>query len=152
MKTFHRDEQGASLVEFAVTATLLFTLLFGIVEAGWAFSNQLDVRHAARQGAREAAVVGNPANALDAAGERDAIVTAVCESMKSPFRSGALIDIAVINGGTDAQVTIEAPSQGLTGFIGALDNLTLKDTTTALIEQTPDWVDAVDLDCASVGL
>lgn len=152
MKAIHKDDQGAALVEFAVVAILLFTVLFGIIEAGWAFSNQLDVRHAARQGARVAAVVGNPADVLDADGERDAIVFSVCEAMKTPFRDGALIDIALINGGTDAEITVSAPSAGLTGFIGALNSLILKDKSTAFIEQTPEWVDTAGLDCASVGL
>lgn len=147
-----QSEKGAALVEFAISAILLFTLLFGIIEAGWAFSNQLDVRHGVRQAARVAAVIGNPADdpAMDADAERDAIVTAACEAMKTPFRAGALIDITVA--GTDAEIRIDAPNTGLTGFIGALRSLTLKDTSTAFIEQTPEWVDATDLTCASVGL
>lgn len=152
MKKIHRNESGAALVEFAVSAVLLFTLLFGIIEAGWALSNQLDVRHGVRQAARVAAVIGNPADdpAMDADAERDEIVRAACEAMKTPFRSGAEIDFRIV--GTDVEVRIDAPSIGLTGFIPGLNSLNLRDTSTAFIEQTPEWVDAVDLTCASVGL
>lgn len=51
-----RDQRGQTLVEFALGAILLFTLVFSIVEAGrliYAFSV---VHNAAREGARYAAV------------------------------------------------------------------------------------------------
>ena len=34
MQRFRNDEDGASLLEFTIIATLLFTLLFGIIEFG----------------------------------------------------------------------------------------------------------------------
>lgn len=52
-------ERGATLVEFAIVAPLLFILLFGVVEfarLGYAFS---EVWTAAREGARYATVVGD---------------------------------------------------------------------------------------------
>ena len=51
-----RDEDGAALVEFAVVAILLFTILFGIIEYGFVFATNLDTRHGAREAARLAAV------------------------------------------------------------------------------------------------
>ena len=57
------------MVEFAIVAPLLFLLVFGIIDCGWAFSQNLDVKHAAREGARLAAVNeasgSNPDNRLD---------------------------------------------------------------------------------------
>ncbi len=50
------DDKGASLVEMAFTLPLLLLLLFGIIEASWAFSQQNNIRHGAREGARLAAV------------------------------------------------------------------------------------------------
>ena len=47
-----RGERGASLVEFALTAPFLILLLLGIIEFGWAFNQNLDVRHGARETAR----------------------------------------------------------------------------------------------------
>ena len=40
----------------AFTLPLLLLLLFGIIEASWAFSQQNNIRHGAREGARLAAV------------------------------------------------------------------------------------------------
>ena len=51
-----RREQGASLVEFAVILPLLVMLIFGVIEASWAFAQHNDVRHGAREGARLSAV------------------------------------------------------------------------------------------------
>ena len=51
-----RDEDGAALVEFAIVAILLFTILFGIIEYGFVFATNLDTRHGAREAARLAAV------------------------------------------------------------------------------------------------
>ena len=51
-------ERGASLVEFAVIAPLLFVLLFGIVEMGLAFRDRLTVSSAVSAAARIGSVVG----------------------------------------------------------------------------------------------
>ena len=57
-----RRHRGAVLVEFALVAPLLFVLLFGIIEFGFAFVQWLDVRHGARETARLVAVNYNPNN------------------------------------------------------------------------------------------
>ena len=44
-------EKGASLVEFAVVLPLLILLVFGIMEAGWLFAQQVEVRNAAEENA-----------------------------------------------------------------------------------------------------
>jgi len=51
-----RADRGAAAVEFALVCVLLVMLLVGIVEFGRAYSAQLAVTHAAREGARAAAV------------------------------------------------------------------------------------------------
>ena len=53
-----RGEGGAAAVEFALVASLLFTLLFGIIEFGQAYSQYQVFQGAAREGARVAAVRG----------------------------------------------------------------------------------------------
>lgn len=52
-------ERGATLVEFAVVAPLLFLLLFGVIEFGRAIVTYTGVNTAAREGARYAATVGD---------------------------------------------------------------------------------------------
>lgn len=50
------SEEGAAAVEFALVVPLLLTLLFGIIEFGFAFNAQIVVTNAAREAARELAV------------------------------------------------------------------------------------------------
>ncbi len=52
-------QRGAALVEFALVSSLLFLLLFGIIELGLLFGDQALVGAAAREAARSAAV-GDP--------------------------------------------------------------------------------------------
>jgi len=52
---FHHDS-GAAAVEFALVALLFFTLLFGAIQFGYTFFEYISVAHAAREGARWAAL------------------------------------------------------------------------------------------------
>ena len=54
-----RGEDGAAAVEFALVASLLFVLLFGIMEFGLAFFELQNLRSATREGARAAAIGGD---------------------------------------------------------------------------------------------
>lgn len=61
-----RSEEGAAAVEFALIASLLFMVLFGVIEFGRIF-NELEVLNsAAREGARVAAVRGTANQVSDA--------------------------------------------------------------------------------------
>jgi len=51
-----KSEKGASAVEFALILPILIILVFGIVQFGIAYSNYIALTHAAREGARLAAV------------------------------------------------------------------------------------------------
>lgn len=51
-----RSEKGASAVEFALILPILIILIFGIFEFAIAFNNYITITHAAREGARRAAV------------------------------------------------------------------------------------------------
>lgn len=50
------DDTGAAAVEFALVASLLFVILFGIINFGIVFSQQLTLNNAAREGARKAVI------------------------------------------------------------------------------------------------
>lgn len=54
-----RGRRGTASVEFALVLPLLLALLFGIIEFGFVFKDQLSLQQAAREGARVAAV-GRP--------------------------------------------------------------------------------------------
>ena len=56
-RLFRRDrEKGAAIVEFAIILPLFLTLVFGVMEAGWLFAQEVEIRNAAREGARLAVV------------------------------------------------------------------------------------------------
>lgn len=53
-----RNDRGVTLVEFAIVAPVLFLLLLGMVDFGFAFSDFISLRNGVREGARQA--VTNP--------------------------------------------------------------------------------------------
>jgi hypothetical protein len=73
-----RRDRGASLVEFALIAPILFLLLFGTIEFGRAVATFNSVNTAAREGARYGTAVGESSSLagvsrfLDCEGIRDA--------------------------------------------------------------------------------
>jgi Flp pilus assembly protein TadG len=58
-KRSFRRQEGAAAVEFAIVASLLFMLIFGIIDFGFAFHAWNNTANAAREGARRAAVDDN---------------------------------------------------------------------------------------------
>lgn len=99
-------ESGAALVEMALVMPLLVLLLFGIMEAGWAFSQSVEVRNAAREGARLAVVdFGTGAD----------VITETCNRADL---SGSGANVAVtINGDQTVTVDITQSYTSLTGFL-----------------------------------
>jgi Flp pilus assembly protein TadG len=100
----------------AIALPLLLLLLFGIMEASWAFAQQNDVRHGAREGARAAAV--------DTLSLNDAVVAA-CDSMDiANPAEGITVTFTSWSGdgttGSRASIRVEANIQTLTGFFGDL--------------------------------
>jgi Flp pilus assembly protein TadG len=59
-----RGDDGAALVEFAMVAVLLFTLVFGIIHFGYLLSFKQDMTRAAAEGARAGAVAFPNTSAL----------------------------------------------------------------------------------------
>ncbi len=53
---FKKSEKGAAAIEFALILPVLIVLIFGMIEFGRAYNAYLAVTHAAREGARLAAV------------------------------------------------------------------------------------------------
>jgi Flp pilus assembly protein TadG len=66
MRSKLRREDGAAAVEFALVVGLLAILVFGLLEYGLAFWQVQNLRAAAREGARVAAVGGDDTDVHDA--------------------------------------------------------------------------------------
>lgn len=71
-----RRQEGASAVEFALIAPLLFMLVFGIIYFGMAFMKMQTMRSAVREGGR-AAAVGAPSVSEVQAKAKDASLGAI---------------------------------------------------------------------------
>jgi hypothetical protein len=148
-------ERGATLVEFAIVSLLLFTLLFGIVEFGFAFNNAQAVRQGVREGARQGSVLSFGANnscgltGLSGSPSQD-VQRLMCLT-KSQIGLGNDTRVKVMF--TDANVTTQqstaftqggsiivcaqTPIRSLTGmFAPFLEGRNLTSKTTIRIEQT----------------
>lgn len=64
LRANHRRRRGASLVEAAITTTVLVMLMLGMVDLGMGVFRNHVISEAARQGARQACVHGAQANVL----------------------------------------------------------------------------------------
>jgi len=130
-RLFRRDrEKGASAVEFAIVLPLLVLLVFGIMEAGWLFAQQIEVRNAAREGARLAVVdYDTAANMRSAVCNRAAL---------SKDRARVSFDLK-----TDtALVVVEQDYESLTGVIPAFNTITITSVAEMRLERLIDnWDD-----------
>ena len=143
-----RDGQrGAVLVEFGLIALLLFTLIFGIVEFGWAYAQTLDVRHGAREGARLAAV--NHANGTTPdTSQTQAIVTATCNRLDDNGQTRNVRIKITLNGsaiGDSVTVQIRSDLETLTGFFPFLENNELNSTVELRLEQKATYADTASV-------
>ena len=146
------NDKGANLVEFAILMPFLILLLFGIVEFAWLFSQNLDVRHGAREGARLAAV-NYPTGVTDGSGsrtdtDRDALIAEICSRMDTT--SGVQVSLTSSGGvGDGATVTVDALADTLTGFIdwAIPSGLRLDSTVEIRLEQPATWSNASAESC-----
>lgn len=65
-KPMKRRDQGASLVEFALLAPLIFALLLGMITGGLALSKKNSMENAVREGARLGATIPEDGNWAEA--------------------------------------------------------------------------------------
>lgn len=146
------DDRGANLIEFAILMPFLLLLLMGIVEFSWLFSQNLDVRHGAREGARLVAVnypVGpvNPAPSTRDSAQTDQIVTEICNRMD--VASNAIITLQSTGDvGDPATATVETTTQSLTGFIDWVLPSSLSSTVEIRVEQPAGWDNTTDQACS----
>jgi Flp pilus assembly protein TadG len=87
MKRLH-EERGQAMVEFALIATVLATLLLAVFQFGVAFSNFISVADAARAAARKASTQG-ASTTYDAANETTSRTGAITSSDDSSGHSCA---------------------------------------------------------------
>ena len=97
-----RNEKGASAVEFALVLPIFLMLVFGIFQFGIAFNNWIAITHAAREGARLAAV-----GQYDEQRVRDSAPSVAIESISVSGQDGAVGDpVTVIVAGNILNINI----------------------------------------------
>jgi Flp pilus assembly protein TadG len=134
-------DDGAVLVEFALICPILFLLIFAVIEFGWAFGQNLDVRHGAREGARLAAVNYRTTTGSSGATQRDQIVAEICARLDS--KAGVSVNLyrnGTAEVGQVMTVRVKKPLDQLTNFLGfALNGKTLQSIVETRIEQDATW-------------
>ena len=147
-ETRSQRDRGASLVEFALVLPLLLTLVFGIMEAGWLFSQQVEVRNAAREGARIAAV-SDPDISGDGAFTSADVVLRTCDALN--LSNGSAV-ISLTASGTDvgdtANITVTSTYESITGFLDPIfGGLTIDTDVEFRLEQPSQWSAVSDQSC-----
>lgn len=112
-----RGDDGAALVEFALIAPVLFAIILGAIEFSYAYFQQLDVRHGAREGTRLAAV--DFAN-----GSTSALKTEICDRLDKPsgVDIGLSLDSTLVlpnsssDVGDEVTITVRRELDTVTGF------------------------------------
>ena len=138
-----RSERGAALVEFAVVMPLLILLLFGIMEAGWFFAQQVEVNNAAREGGR-LAVVDYPGPDF---GDEDEILKQVC-ARAALSADRAAVSITFDAAADTAIVKVTQTYASLTGFIPDFDGAVISSTVVMRNERdTLTWDNLVNEGC-----
>ncbi len=83
----NRNESGQAMVEFALVAPILFTILFAIVQFGIVFMNSVALTDAVRVGARKATV---SRSAADPSGATTAAVLGAANDLNKSTLSGRI--------------------------------------------------------------
>lgn len=136
-----RGDGGASAVEFALVAPLLFLLIAGTIEFGWAFHQMMDLRHGARESARLVAVNYSSTSSASGDLQRDQIIAAACARMDATGAVTVTLDrVSTAAVGGTSKVTVEQPLQTLTGMLDfALGGKTLSSEVQTRQEQVVTW-------------
>lgn len=95
------DERGASAVEFALSATILLTLLIGLAQVGTLFMANAGLQHAVGEGARLATISPSPSDSTIIAR-----INAERFGLNSTYVTGPSITHGTDNGAAYTQVTM----------------------------------------------
>lgn len=130
-----RGDSGAALVEMAIVSLFLFAIVFGIIDFGWAFMKNIDVRHGAREVGRLAAVNFDDGT-VPGTTQGQRIVNAACDRMDGDSSTTVVLDVS---DATKVEVTVTQTFDTLTGFYDPFLPNTLTSNVSMRMEQTQGW-------------
>lgn len=143
-------ERGAVAAEMAIIAPFLFLILFGIVEFGYGFSQDLNVRHGAREASRLAAVNHAGTQSVQGSSQSAAMVAEICSRLD--VAEGSRVTLALPGGdqaGDTVEVTVESDLELLTGFFdGMLGDKVLTSTVESRLEVDATWAEVTGAPCS----
>jgi Flp pilus assembly protein TadG len=134
------------MIEFALCAVPIVTLLLGIIEFSWTLNQQQDVRYAAREGARIATV--HNIDGTNVNPTTSDVVSAICKRMDS---SDSTVRVAFtttsadyptpgLQGGDTVQITVAKSDKQITGFFAPfLNGVVISSKISFQLEQIPTW-------------
>ena len=131
-------ERGVAAVEMALMAPLLILLFFGVVETSWLLAQALDVRQAAREGGRLAAIDF---------GDSAVIAAEACLTMDDADDTTVQLAGSAAGLGEDISVTVTKTASHLTSFLDWVfpPTMTLTNTATFALEVSPPtWNDGTE--------
>ncbi|MDI3340569.1 MAG: TadE/TadG family type IV pilus assembly protein [Sphaerobacter sp.] len=139
-----RHATGQGLVEFAISALLFFTFIFGIIEMGWLLYTHHQVTAAAREGARYASVHGTMSQGLKDPAAIQAytldpavVKQAMLEKVTLTEPAALTVTIARPDGDLQPQhrvtVRVTYPYRPLIGWILPTPALTLRAESTMIV-------------------
>lgn len=85
LRTRRRQERGAAAVEFALLVPILFVLVFGMIDFGWAINRNTVVNNATREGVRMASLGSDSSE----------ITTSIQNSLGDMGLNGASVSVTV---------------------------------------------------------
>lgn len=131
-----RYQQGTEVVEFAIVSSLLFLILFGIIEFSVALFDKATLTNASREGARTGILFRTGDRLIGSMGTEDAIVQQAVQDYAADhllsLGGPATLDVQIqrvdlsgdgsFNAGDEMVVTVNYPYDWLIlpGFIGTL--------------------------------
>jgi len=127
LSLLRQDERGASAVEFAIISGILFMLVFGAIQFGWAYYRWQGLQSSAREGARVAAIGGTQSDAATRARQsQNGFATSDIQiSMAYSTDDGATWSSAICDDGTGNPCTNTlAPTPCTTAGLGNLLRVT----------------------------
>jgi Flp pilus assembly protein TadG len=131
------NERGATLVEFAFVLPLFILLLFAIIDFGWLFTQFLDVKQGAREGARLAVV--NDCDQTTPDNCRDDLIEKVCDRTNDLADSSTAVTLSRDSTRRVAIVSVSFPARSLTGILSVFINGNLTSNVEMRWEQDPLW-------------
>jgi Flp pilus assembly protein TadG len=151
-KQWLRRDDGAAIVEFALITPLVVLLVFGVIEFGIAYNQQIELRSAAREGGRLAAVdngCGNAVSCPNASTQRDNLIAATRTKAAGLADSSSMKVSVSYTGttvGTDTvTVCLNYTMHSVTQLYQQwLDNVVIKGKAIMRLEQVPTFAQGND--------